>query len=309
MENTDFELKETDTLCSQDTITNEIDIRSKNKQKKKTILVCLLGFFILVFLIYFALPSLQCKNIKPINNVNFSKEDFALLSSNTSYRPLIFLDEETSEKNILKNSLGLVKSCTYKSNGFTSSLTVEEDYIKGKYNGFYYTSLAKTYDESLSLIDSLSLSDKRKTEIKNSFEDECSLVPEIHAPNSVNIDDENLYKMMGTLSPLSLSLLKNVEYIVFTSESSTSSNFCATSDFIFKLDDDFYLLKECLYDYYNEYFNSVDFENKVLNAMKNTVKQQNLSKVEYVIEDSSLSINVYSFKPIIKNGTVTIIKE
>lgn len=295
-----------ETSSSHDTIEFEISRKISFRQRFRTILISTLCVLILMLLFYFSLPVFQCKSIKAKGNSVFSSKDLAVLSSNSSYKPLILLDEEKSEKELLDNSKGLISEAKFKTNGFTSSLVVKEEFPCASFGSVVYFTNGITMEEGMNTVSSLKLDEKRIDSIKNEYERLSQLVPTIHIKNPIEVSEKSKTAFLTSLGVLPENIVSSISFIQYTS--SNPDTFYFTGDFVFEYNNSYYVLTDCMYDFYKYYFIEKTFFNKVLPSMENYVEENNLAKEEYKFEDDSSTIQVYSFKPIYRDGKVVLIQ-
>lgn len=295
-----------DTLDSQSTVEYTINNKIKTYKKLHTVMVLLLLFWFFLLMLYFMLPPFQCKNIKASGNTCFTDSDLANLSENVGYKPLLFLDKDTSCKKILDNSHGLIKSCEYENNGFVATVKVNENYPLGKFkNGetsisyfiFDSSDETKTLDDVLDICISLPLDQDRIYSIKDTLTEQAKSVPYIHFPSGVDITTDNsVYLSLYPLSSLDYNAISNIAHVQYKNKSGNSI-WNNVADVICSYKGKNFLLKDCLSDIktFPLYFSQKNFPDTLLNGLYNDAVDNNRKAATYIFEDDKTSLEVYSY--------------
>ncbi len=303
-------MNQSETLNSKDTIEYSISRKMMQRQKRNIFYLCSLSICILLLLFYFALPSFQCKNIALKGGVNFTAEDCTELSGNGGYHPLIFLDSKKSREKLISASEGYILDCTYETNGFSGSVSVNEDFPHARFaldeEEVYFLS-GRTSKEMKEAAERLSLDKERIANILKGVEEQEKKVPTLHLPHGYAADGNHIILALKPLSGFSYSVISNLCAIQYLNDSGDST-WNNVADVLLEKNGKNLLLKDCLVDCFDLYFSESNFPDTVISSLYSETLHDKMEPVSYRYRDTEEEIQAYSFTPYLKNGMVSFIK-
>lgn len=290
------------TQASHDTVELEM-LRQKNLQQKvKAALIVLLCFLIVLLLLYFILPMYQCKNIMVKGNIHFGTEEVATLSGNDTYRPLIFLDKKQSSDTLLENSQGFIASADFETDGFSSHVTIKEDYPVGTIDNVVYFGSGRTIDTALSDVDSLKLTTGQKDKIKKAFQEDAKKLPQLFIQDVESMSPSQRNRVLFNTWQAPHPVISLAEAVCY------SDSEAKVADFIFSFHDSFYLLKNLRYDRFSCYFDSDNFPEKIFNAMESDQKDHGREEITYPLtSNQEIRCFPYTFSYSDKDNVVRLV--
>ncbi|MBQ8142061.1 MAG: hypothetical protein IJ194_02755 [Bacilli bacterium] len=288
---------------------NAMSFRSKWRRIKKIILSFLLICLLVVGALFFTLPCFQTSNAKVNGLVNFSLKDLLYFSENEGYHPNAFLDCKRSEEKVLSASKGLIRECSFISNGFTLDIQVKEDHPLAQYKDEkYFVSGISLKDYNLALGET-TLSQERKQEISLLAKQECEdSLPILHLPKNLSFQDVKT-NALSIVSRIPFSSLIHIKHFEFVNKNE-DARWDNVARVLLSDGENDYLISNLLSDELSTYFTPNDdfFPKSVFNSLSHFVKKETLEKKTFRFEDEEEERVAYCFRFMITsvNGVKTI---
>lgn len=268
-------------------IHDELNKKHTKYKRKKIFFFSLMVVMFLCILLYLLLPSFHVSAMSINGLRNLSKDDVYELMEVNDKTSFLTFDKRTSKTKLEENSNGYFLDVELKSNIFSGSITVSEDYPVGKVDNNAYFVSGKSEDEMISVIDNFKINDSRKTELKTNIKNKCE---DANLTNfyfkSTTLNDNNKSKVFLPFKDVDSTIVSNIKDVIYTNETLTVMDiiyYDANSDAD-------YLISNVLYDKVDSIFKSGVFDKDTISALRNYFKDK--SKVSYKINDN-LTKDVY----------------
>ena len=295
-----------DTTTSSFDAIEEVMKSQIRKRRVLRILSSVLFLGISVFLVlFFALPCFQASGMDLSGNLYFSKEDIVSLAELDRYQASLLLDTKKTEDILKKNAGGLLLKAQVESNGLVCDCIVQEDYPVSRFSGTTYFSSGISLDEACKTVESLPLSESRKSQLSLSYHKLSeSNLPEIHFPKGTTANLDNAKTAFLTLSGIHPDVLNSMVGIQFVNDN-MDSNWSNVATVLFHDDGHYYRVDGFLTDRFSSYLPNDVFPKKAFSFIRDYIQMygDSLEQEEFRFQDSTAAYDAYHFKIVCTNGS------
>lgn len=286
---------------------SKIELLMNNHSNHSRVRKIVFGMLILILnillLLIFFLPQFQTSNMSITGNIFFSKDDIRELSSIKNSSNLFLNSKECSES-LIFNSNDLIVSVEINNDGLKASMNVKESYPLIMFEDSIYYSKGVKYDVILNDVESLNLSEERKTILKEKYQSKHDLVPVVHFPFD-NVSTDSIKEASLVFDNIDLDSLYSFKSIYFINDNN-DSNWSNVISILIEIDDKKILFENVRSDMLNVCFSKENYSN-IISSVIGKVNKKEMNTNVFAYGDEKL--NVFTFKFIIKDKSIIVVEK